>query len=362
MSLDFDAIASRMVSNNNGSIRTAGRIEFVRDQGPIRRDIRIKDFKWDQDTLRNLTKILWAVERSHSYAISSLRLFSKTPSSEFSPDGLLGGRGYIQKIRDMRSSLSQAVETLSAFTDTIHDEINAPHWDIVEDPISEEIIDGAKEVKNNPEKFVEDQFEHDINGGDQSVNDDKISNPSPDDSNPFFNDDKNSESSDWWNKYENDNNESTKTSSSYVNKIADSSIDPGSLPGPRVMHIGPGASSEEFGYFTDQGDLPSDDPLGEGFTSIYPIIESPVADGISPYTNPTDGDSSLYKVSNRTGGIYSWLPGANNQKSMNYYEPGITDAEVEWMRSHNDPDLPPGNLRSHRKPVSDPLWEFRIGK
>ncbi len=354
MAINFNTIASRMVSSIDPSIRTAGRIEFVRDQGPIRRDIRVKDFKWDQDTLRNLTKILWAVERSHGYAISSLRLFSKTPSSEFSPDGLLGGRGYIQKISDMRSSLSKAVETLSAFTDTIHDEINAPHWNIIEDPISTEIIEGAKEVKENPEKFVEEQFKQDVNG-EQSIDDAEISNPSPEDSNPFFNDTENSESSDWWDKYEN-NDDDVKTSSSYEHKIADSSIDPGSLPGPRVMHIGPGASPEEFGYFTDQGDLPSDDPLGEGFTSIDPLIESPVADGTSPYTNPTDGDSSLYKVS----GIYSWLPGANNQKSMNYYEPGITDAEVEWMRSHNDPDLPPGHLRSHRKPVKDPLWEFRI--
>src|SRR5689334_19808218 len=76
--------------------RIGGRIEFVRDQGPVRRDIRVKDFDWSPECLRNLAKILWAAQRAHSYAMSSYRLFSKMPSASFSPDGMLGGKGYIQ--------------------------------------------------------------------------------------------------------------------------------------------------------------------------------------------------------------------------------------------------------------------------
>lgn len=368
MVLDLKKIAVNVVSSSGG-VRTAGRIEFVRDQGPIRRDIRVQDFEWNPDTLRNLTKILWAVERSHGYAISALRLFSKVPSSEFSPDGMLGGKGYIQQVRDMRSSLSQAVETLSAFTDTIHDEINAPQWEADEDPIANEIVEVSQESKADPEGFVEEQFRREVPEASQ-----KMSNPSPDDYNPSLDNksvennhiddngdgdiEKGFEGSNWWDQYDS----SSKTSSEH--RVADSSIAPETLPGPRVMHVGPGESQEEFGYFTDQGERPSDDPLGEGFSSFDSIIESPVGDGISPYTNPTDGDETIFKESAkrmvRSAATYSWLPGADNQKMMNYYEPGLTDSEVEWMRTHSNPDPPPGSRRSRVKAKIDPLWKSRI--
>ena len=69
MTLDLEKAAAKLSSGRTGKVRTAGRIEFVRDQGPVRRDIRVKDFEWRPETLRNLTKILWAVERAHGYSI-----------------------------------------------------------------------------------------------------------------------------------------------------------------------------------------------------------------------------------------------------------------------------------------------------
>lgn len=366
MALDLEKIASR-VASGPGTVRTAGRIEFVRDQGPVRRDIRVKDFEWKPETLRNLTKILWAVERAHGYAISALRLFSKTPSSEFSPDGMLGGRGYIQQVREMRSGLSQAVETLSAFTDTVHDEINAPHWAAGEDPVATEMVEDAQEVKADPEGFVEQQFRRELPDAPQ-----ELFNPSPDDYNPFLDGDEEGgysneaeaedgedEGTGWWDQYSDDGDARTSAA-----RVADSSIAPETLPGPRVMHIGPGESPEEFGYFTDQGEVPSDDPLGEGFSQFDRILEDGSEGGITGDDNATDGDESMFKLSAgavaRAAATYSWLPGANNQKPMNYYEPGLTEAEVEWMRAHSDPDPPPGSSRPAARPKVDPLWESRM--
>lgn len=351
MALDLESAASRVAS---GRIRTAGRIEFVRDQGPVRRDIRVKDFEWNPDTLRNLTKILWAVERAHSYGLSALRLFSKMPSSEFSPDGLLGGRGYIQQVRDMRAALGQSVETLSSFTDTVHDEINAPHWGSAgEDPVSTETMENAEEVKSDPEGFVEKQFQEDVSDQVPGQDQEPISNPTPDEYNPFFENE--DEDSDWWGS---DDDDQPRMSS--YRRVADSSIDPSTLPGPRVMHIGPGESPEEFGYFTDNGEVPSDDPLGEGFSHLDPIVDD---GGMPSYSNPTDGDESVFKTSAdslmRSGATYSWLPGADNQKILNYYEPGLTEAEVKQMRANSDPDPPPSMRRKISKPKSDPLWKAR---
>lgn len=364
MTLDLERAAARVASGNApapGRVRTAGRIEFVRDQGPVRRDIRVKDFEWRSDTLRNLTKILWAVERSHGYAISALRLFSKMPSSEFSPDGLLGGRGYIQQVREMRSGLSQAVETLSAFTDTIHDEINAPHWAAGEDPVASEMMEGAQEVKADPEGFVEEQLKQDVPEAAEV-----LANPSPDDYNPFVNGEEDEEESraDWWDEYGDGEDSGDGPRLSANIRHADSSVAPETLPGPRVMHVGPGESPEPFGYFTDQGELPSDDPVGEGFVQFDRILEDGFDGGVTGDDGSTDGDSTVFKMSAKavmkSGATYSWLPGADNQKIMNYYEPGLTEAEVEWMRAHSNPDPPAGSSRPAARPTVDPLWESRM--
>ena len=90
--IDFNKIASKICESDvKGSVRTAGQIEFKKDRGPIRRDIRAPGFKWSPESLRNLAKILWAIQRSNSYTMAAYRVFSKMNSSDFSPDGLLGG-------------------------------------------------------------------------------------------------------------------------------------------------------------------------------------------------------------------------------------------------------------------------------
>src|SRR4051812_38185676 len=94
--LSIAARVANLKSPYSHNVRTSGRVEFIKDTGPVRRDIRVEGFEWSPESLRALAKILWAAQRSHSYAISALRNFSKMPSSQISPDGLLGGRGYIQ--------------------------------------------------------------------------------------------------------------------------------------------------------------------------------------------------------------------------------------------------------------------------
>lgn len=365
--MNLDKIAAKMA----GSIRTAGKIEFIRDQGPLRRDIRVQGFEWRPDVLRSLAKILWAAERSHSYGMATLRLFSKMSSSEFSPDGLLGGRGYIQHIKDMRSALGQAVEVLSAFTDTVHDEINAPHWASLKDESTNEIVEGAQNVKDNPEEFVEKQF-HDTapKGGDAVFNPPVADlNPNADDFNPFLQEEEEEEDEEEANILRESSEsvrrileilESSKVRNA-ASRIADSSVPPETLPGPRVMHVGPGESPEEFGYFTDDDERPSDDPLGEGFRSLEPILENTDNDGVTGYSNPTDGDLSVFKTSaeriSNSHCAYSWLPGSRNEKLMNYYALGITDEDVDWMRKNDEPDPPPGSTMKPPKPSRDPLWD-----
>jgi hypothetical protein len=368
----FERMAAAVAS---GKIRTAGVIQFQKDQGPLRRDIRAQGFEWRPDTLRNLAKILWAAERSHSYGIAALRMFSKMPSSEFSPDGLLGGRGYIQQVKDMRTAISQAVEVLSSFTDTIHDEINAPHWAAVEDKPTDDLVDQVEATKQNPEQFVEQQFQNTVHGTPGSEEMplsnpvEEEMNPSPDAFNPFFQKEEDDDEDGDWPSL-------TRESSRYdsavkgillkfgerkaSSRLADSSVPPETLPGPRVMHVGPGAGPEEFGYWTDQNEVPSDDPMGEGFRALEDMEESPVNDGATGYSEPTDGDASVFKTSASAVAAstcaYSWLPGSRNEKLMPYYNLGLTEEDVDWMRQNDDPVPPDGQKTKPTKPSRDPLW------
>lgn len=402
-----------MAARLAGTVRTAGRIEFVRDQGPVRRNIRIEGVKWDPDVHRNLSKILWAAERSHNYAMAALRLFSKMPSSKFSPDGLLGGVGYIQQVKDMRENLSKAVEVLSSFCDTVDDEVNAEHWKVAieEDPTTTEIIDSAAEARQNPEQLVEQQFQQENPQAEEGFYNTEDLNPSPDDFNPFSqqSEDESDDDSglDWGASHTSseiplpgpksalptDDSEQAEalteselvmntmgqasTGSRYEPAIrralgkmtpktagrrtADSSVDPATLPGPRVMHIGPGASPEEFGYFSDSWDLPSDDPLGEGLTSIFPIYEPDFDPSATGYSDPTDGDITVFRSSAERvaaeAGTYSWLPGSRNEKPMSY-APGLSAEETQWLRDHDAPDPPADWAQRKAEPsATDPLWQ-----
>ncbi|MGW8181112.1 MAG: hypothetical protein ACWGQW_20475 [bacterium] len=255
----------------------------------------------------------------------------------------------------MRTALSQAVETLSSFADTLSDEVSAPHWaNVSQDQVADELMNDVAEVRSDPEGFVDDQMKEEIN---QSLpgEEEPITNPTPDQYNPSYeshggdNEDEDNDWSiaDWWSSEPEE-----PFNSQAAAYFASSSIPVETLEGPRVEHIGPGASEEEFGYFTDSGEVPSDDPAGEGFSDLGNTLDY---DAVSEYDHPTDGAESEYQVA----ATYSWLPGADNQKLMPYYEPGLSEEDVLWMKANSDPDPPLGTHKPTFKPNVDPLWEAR---
>ena len=403
----LERIARRIASGKPGTVRTAGKIEFIRDQGPIRRDIRVKDFDWSPDSLRNLAKILWATQRAHSYAMSAYRLFSKMPSAEFSPDGMLGGRGYIQNVKDMRSSLAGAVETLSAFTDTVHDEVNGQHWQTAEEaaPTVQPMVKDAEAVKANPEQFVENELE--------DVEPDVVANPDAGALNPVIEEPEvsaedeeeddgaggedaafsqmaaklakpkkvsksqlptdESEQKQGKTEVEMTMNTTTPDHGSYASAVervlraherryassrtagGDSAIPQGDLPGPRVEHVGPGETEEGWASDDVMGEA-----LGGGVNMSKPLMEDWTADGVSGYEDPTSGDESVLKISRKIAAEknYSWLPGADNAMSMPYYDRSVTPEQEAWMREHNQPPLPAGiGPQQPQRPRRDEYWE-----
>lgn len=155
------------------NVRTAGEVRFIKDRGgdkgewawntpgPSQREIG-EEFVFRERHLKPLAQTLRATLMSMGHAITAYNAFTRIKSADVSPDGNLGGKGYIQKIADMRRQYMNVVEALSSLSDTLYDEINAPHWH----PEAEtggprereevrEIMDDAEEIRQDPEGWAE---------------------------------------------------------------------------------------------------------------------------------------------------------------------------------------------------------------
>jgi hypothetical protein len=124
-----------------------------------------KDFKFSPKAIKPLARANWSLSMSMGHLLSAITRINKLKSVSVSPDGLLGGDGYAQNLAEMRKKLGVALEILSSITDTLYDEIQAPHWQpIIEDElpdmeqeIVEDIIQETEEIKADPEGFVSEQ-------------------------------------------------------------------------------------------------------------------------------------------------------------------------------------------------------------
>ena len=397
--MDYSKIAARIANDKNmnvGRKRQAGEVFFRKDVGPVQRDLRVSGFEFDADAYKDLAEILWAAQRSHSYSSSALQKLSKMNSSKFSPDGLLGGKGYIQAIKDMRTSLSNVVEFLSSFTDTIYDEINAPHWKSTDDQEANNLVQDAEHVRDNSEQFVEEQMQEESQETPEEVQaeiqtedePETYENPTPDVMNPVV------ESNDYDQDDEEESGSLVLTSSDkskhdctkchkpipsdqetesfgvlYHKECApkktpkkSTSLNVDALPGPRVDFLGPAMGDGWEGSFNSPDDTSSDNPNVHNDFSQYP------GDGDYDLANPpniTYGDvkpqNLVSKPKKRKADVnYSQLPGADNDRPLNFYQRGLTEEENQLLREMAKPDYDPEAEQAIKKSLTDLLWQRDI--
>jgi hypothetical protein len=84
--------------------------------------------EYDPKALKPMSRALWATSVALGHALTAYRQVSRLKSVQVSPDGMLGGQGYTMKMDEMRRKLHESCEYLSAISDTLYDEIQAPHW------------------------------------------------------------------------------------------------------------------------------------------------------------------------------------------------------------------------------------------
>lgn len=320
-----------------------------------------KNHEYNPKALKPLAKMLWAMSVSLGHALTAYRQFTKLKSSTISPDGRLGGRGYVMDVREVRKRLYDACESLSAISDTIHDEIQAPHWK----PKLEQLTrDDQQDVERYVGKAEEelDKAEDEI----EAIDDDE-----DDEDRPAFlknRDEKDSDDDDEEgssqipdggdaemhevNKTDPLKSKKTKTASETfwtgdllrkiasvretLGVIANSSLPVTTLPGPRVEHLDRGNEPGPWGSWNREEE-PSDDKYD------YRRREH---DYVSDYENePTDKDAA------RMGQpiAESAMPGTLTDKTR-------TDADDFGIGSNSDPATGGGLEHTPAPPSGKGVW------
>lgn len=149
-------------------IKTAGEVRFIKDHGddsnawawnqhaPSERRMD-PNHKLNKKCSKQVVRVLKSTLMSLGHAMTAYAVFAKIKSRDISPDGNLGGRGYIMEIKAMRRQYMNIVEALSALSDTIYDEINADHWAEAQTKLVQDVLQEVEEIKDDPETWAEHQ-------------------------------------------------------------------------------------------------------------------------------------------------------------------------------------------------------------
>ncbi len=145
--------------------RVAGEVRFIKDHGddstawawgqhsPSERSMQ-EGFHYKKKCAKDLAKVLKATLMALGHSMSAYNTFAKIKSRDISPDGNLGGRGYIMEIKAMRRQYMNVTEALSALADTIYDEINEDHWSALQQKAVKDILNQSEEIMEDPEEWA----------------------------------------------------------------------------------------------------------------------------------------------------------------------------------------------------------------
>lgn len=245
------------------------------DSSPAARNIP-KGHPFDKRALKPLSKALWASTVALGHALTAYRHLSRLKSTTVSPDGNLGGRGYVMSLGTMRQKLYEASEALSSISDTIYDEITGPHWQPQLAQLDENdredvsrFVEESQSIMENPEGDAEEAIEK-IEGENDGDTPEKSSLPTADDAQaePEPRSLRNKEAS-ATPGLKRIAGMSDRQWASYCDThqalFSASSIPVHDLGGPRVDHIGPGAGDGLYGDFNPPEDtLPGDSWSADG--------------------------------------------------------------------------------------------------
>jgi hypothetical protein len=224
--------------------------------------------KFEPKALKPLARMLWAMSVSLGHALTAYRQFTKLKSSSVSPDGLVGGRGYVMSVKDVRSKLYAACESLSAISDTIHDEIGASHWKPKLGELEKHDLADVKRLLSEAEETLDDPEAEATEDLEEAEDEKSWKKPTksdgkkdPGSSVPGAGDKETIPE-----QGEHPANAHRKElKEARYRRTGNSSVNPATLPGPRVDHLDRGEQTGPFGSYNRDEPLTQDNwGLSEG--------------------------------------------------------------------------------------------------
>jgi hypothetical protein len=182
----LDRLVGRVAQSS--VLKTAGEVRFIKDRGgdhnewgwnppnSNERDID-PDYKFDAKHLKPVAATLRSALMALGHIQTARTTFTKIRSARISPDGNIGGKGYVMPIKDIRKQLANCDEALSAVTDTLYDEMQAVHWHPEVDDSGgnprergevKQIMDDVEEIRDDPEEWAEGEESDMSEGGPES--------------------------------------------------------------------------------------------------------------------------------------------------------------------------------------------------
>lgn len=144
-------------------IKTAGRVEHIKDHSDTKdKREHLEGYQFNEKGLKAVAETYNHLAKAFASMIQASNTFNKIKSSQISPDGRLGGTGFVQPIHNIRTSFSNSVNTISELIDTFYDEINSPYWkkQTFEDhPIVKSILNEADTIIDKAEEKEEQPLE-----------------------------------------------------------------------------------------------------------------------------------------------------------------------------------------------------------
>ena len=111
-------------------------------------------FEYDKSKAKVLQRVLHNLNVSLGTLIGAMKELAMLRGSDITPDGKLGGRGFVMEFREIKGLMNDSIKNLSDITDSIGDELTNPKWDLKEKEIKE-----VKKEKEEVEEAVEEATE-----------------------------------------------------------------------------------------------------------------------------------------------------------------------------------------------------------
>ena len=127
----------------------------------LRREIPA-DFSYNKKKLKHLQKVLHNVNVSLGTLVSALAELSRVKGRDISPDGMLGGLGYIIPLHEVKQTLISSVHSLGDVADCLADELTNPKWNAEEDPETKKVVKEKEEMEEQVEEKIEEITPEDV--------------------------------------------------------------------------------------------------------------------------------------------------------------------------------------------------------